>query len=892
MNAVKATDLEPIPGYRLLEPLGKGGFGEVWRCEAPGGLYKAIKFVAGTDDNGLHRDRSGAEQELRAFNLIKTIRHPFILSVDRVECVENELLIVMELADRSLYNVLVSWQKGGQPGIPRGELVSYLREAAEALDVMNLEYGLQHLDIKPRNLFLVGGHVKVGDFGLVSSLVDLSSGTLNLGSITPQYTAPESFVGKITLFTDQYSLAIAYHELLTGTFPFEGRNFRQLALQHSSQPPNLGRLSETDRAVVGRALAKDPRQRYPSCMEFVSALWAIPSPPSPQRLSRRVPVLKLEAASPSHLPPEMLVSSRRETMPDMPIPTEPSAAGAATATAVAPSAPVPAPVQPSNIAAVACDLALSTPTADSAGAVVPGYQFIECVGRSAAGEVWKARSAKGALRIVKLVAGFDPQTSTRPGGPLDRLRALKHPVLEAVEIIVAPGERLAIISNPMETTLADRLRGSMGEGRAGVPRSELLGCLAEAARCLDELNRDQQLRHLALTPRSLALTPVGIRLIDFGLAELVWLPGGLQPSALNPRYTAPELLAGQVKPTSDQYSLALIYLEMLTGVHPLRNLSPRQLATHKGHRPDVSLVPAPDRPPVLRALSVDPDRRFHTCAEFVRALTDASPEGDAPPAPPARSVTIADSNPTLVSLPQLNKLLGEVVARARGRLEVHTIGEARYLLHPGCKIEHHCRAALLPTALKVQLHGFRQQWDAKVVASEAHSHVFHVSLGSSLWQRLLGRTAGLQVIIRFHHPDDVDALTPVTVEIMPVGSLAEQAAALLVETGPKLLESVRAHLQVLPERRREERLRFDQAVPVTPIHEYGRKGRMLAARTVNISAGGMRLLLPCRPPTEELLIELAAPSAPNEPVDLPAQVVRVDANPDGSFDVGVSFRLK
>src|SRR5260370_34015566 len=113
----------------------------------------------------------------------------------------------MELADKSLHDVLVYWQQAGQPGIPRGELVSYLREAAEALDVMNLEYGLQHLDIKPRNLFLVSGHVKVGDFGLVSSLVDLSSGTLNLGSITPQYTAPESFVGKITLFTHQYSLA-------------------------------------------------------------------------------------------------------------------------------------------------------------------------------------------------------------------------------------------------------------------------------------------------------------------------------------------------------------------------------------------------------------------------------------------------------------------------------------------------------------------------------------------------------------------------------------------------------------------------------------------------------------------------------------------------------------
>ena len=478
---------------------------------------------------------------------------------------DNELVIVMELADRSLHDVLVYWQKAGQPGIPRGELVGYLREAAEALDVMNLEYGLQHLDIKPRNLFLVAGHVKVGDFGLVSSLADLCNGTLNLGSITPLYTAPESFVGKITLFTDQYSLAITYHELLTGTYPFEGKNFRQLALQHSAQPPNLSRLPEAERAVMARALAKDPRQRFASCMEFVTALWGIPSPPAPQRLSRRVPLLK--PGSRPNVPPEMLAGSGRETMADMPSPIH--------------TLPLQAPpIQPSNVMAGTGNSNFAptppTPTTGSASGVVPGYQFLECVGRSPTGEIWKARSARGLMRVVKLVAGFDPDVSMQPGGPLDRLRRLRHPALEAIEVVVTPGQRLAIVSNPLETTLADRLRVSLAEGRPGLPRAELLGCLAEAARALDELCRDQQLHHLALTPRALALTPVGTRIVDFGLAELVWLPGGLQPAALNPRYTAPELLAGQVKPTSDQYSLALIYLEMLTGIHPFRNLSPRQ----------------------------------------------------------------------------------------------------------------------------------------------------------------------------------------------------------------------------------------------------------------------------------------------------------------------------
>src|SRR3954452_19461667 len=78
------ANAEPIPGYRLIERIGGGGFGEVWKCQAPGGLHKAIKFVFGSlelaGDSGQR-----AEQELKALRRVASVRHPYILSLERYD---------------------------------------------------------------------------------------------------------------------------------------------------------------------------------------------------------------------------------------------------------------------------------------------------------------------------------------------------------------------------------------------------------------------------------------------------------------------------------------------------------------------------------------------------------------------------------------------------------------------------------------------------------------------------------------------------------------------------------------------------------------------------------------------------------------------------------------
>ena len=89
--------------------------------------------------------------------------------------IDGNVIIVTELADQSLKRNFDSTARQGLPGSPREELLGYLRDAADALDYIYDNYSLQHLDIKPENLLLVGNRAKVADFGLVKNLYDRSA---------------------------------------------------------------------------------------------------------------------------------------------------------------------------------------------------------------------------------------------------------------------------------------------------------------------------------------------------------------------------------------------------------------------------------------------------------------------------------------------------------------------------------------------------------------------------------------------------------------------------------------------------------------------------------------------------------------------------------------------
>ena len=251
-------------GYVLRERIGSGGYGEVWSATAPGGLSKAIKLIYG------FHDENRAQRELKSLNRIKEVRHPFLLSLERIDVVDGQLVVVMELADGCLKTRFREARKEGLAGIPREELLNYIKDAADALDFLANEHSLQHLDVKPENLLIVGGHVKVADFGLVK---DIHDGTQSLmGGLTPAYAPPELFDGQPSTNSDQYSLAIVYQEMVSGSRPFPGTTAAELASQHLSTRPSLSELSRGDQAVLQRALAKDPNARFPDCRTLAAEL--------------------------------------------------------------------------------------------------------------------------------------------------------------------------------------------------------------------------------------------------------------------------------------------------------------------------------------------------------------------------------------------------------------------------------------------------------------------------------------------------------------------------------------------------------------------------------------------------------------------------------------------
>jgi serine/threonine protein kinase len=843
MPVEKKPNSEPVRGYRLLEPLGSGGFGEVWKCEAPGGIFKAIKFVYG-DLNGAGNDGVRAEEELRAVQRIKSIRHPFLLSMDRVESVSGELVIVTELADHNLDELLRKYQGQGQPGVPRSEILAYLREAAEVLDLMNLKFDLQHLDVKPRNLFLVSNHVKVADFGLVNSLAGGNNAKLQLGAITPLYAAPELFLGKLSRHCDQYSLAIVFLELLTGKLPFEGKNSRQLLMQHTQQEPNLTGLPAADRPFIARALAKNPEHRFPSCMDLVRAL-----------LGESAPV----QVSPSASKPEIQVPAVAEPLAET---LSLRASGSEQ------SRPKHSPVLPPNVLA--------------------GHVFLESLGNSPLFDLWKVRTPSGQKRMVKLVYGLGSPTPKLKENVLS-LRSLHHPALVPSEVVLLEPGRLVLITDLVKETLRDRFLQCQSRKLPGIPRAELVDYIRAAAEVLDYMYQQHGVLHLGLNPRCLILDNGWLQITDFGLAQLLGAPAGQDIAGRNARYAAPELFDKKITRSSDQVSLALVYAELLTDVHPYR--------AGKRNRPDLEKLPPLDQEVILRALHPDRSQRWPSCTDMIMALQCSLPETEQElREKPDRFTSLLQKPRTGKAVPflagsggDLHQILADIIAAAGGDVALRNLEDVPALSEDGMVLTHKFLAGLPLGSAKLKLEVFHTQCFGQRIREDDNGCLVLVALPTNFWGKWTGRQTALEIDVRLVRVNPASA-TPieVTATLRTLRCNENQSRKVLEETGPGILENLRQLLLVNSNKRTHHRLLWPHALKIIPIVN-GRRDEPVECRGKDISPSGLGFYLPDELETADVLVELNNPIHPD--VIIPATLVRAKRCADGWYDVGALFRL-
>jgi serine/threonine protein kinase len=275
-------------GYKLFKRIGRGQFGEVFLAEAPGGVNVAVKRIFRSLDD------ESSQRELQSLQLIRELRHPFLLQTQAFWSLEDRLVIVMELADDSLADWNREARREGGEGIPVADLLVYFRGAAAALDYLH-GMNVIHRDVKPANLLRLKGYPKVADFGLARMMENQQASATFCG--TPLYMAPEVWKKKVCAASDQYSLAATYAEMRLGRPIYSGTDYVEICLQHASGKPDLGTLEKDEQRVLLRALARDPEERFPTCSAFAEALTAVLAPPPQAAPARRGPAALIAAVS-------------------------------------------------------------------------------------------------------------------------------------------------------------------------------------------------------------------------------------------------------------------------------------------------------------------------------------------------------------------------------------------------------------------------------------------------------------------------------------------------------------------------------------------------------------------------------------------------------------------
>lgn len=277
------TDGFLLDQYRVLEELGRGGMGRVYKAvHRTMGRIVAIKLLS-PDLTRTDWARDLFEREVKAAG---RLNHPNIVMAFDAKEVGDRFFLAMEYVDGPNLSQLV--RENGP--LPIEQACEYIRQAAIALDYAH-DMGLVHRDVKPANLLVQqtngGPQVKILDFGLALVTATDNEGERVAGTLqtvlgTPDYVSPEQTKSQYNVDgrSDLYSLGCTFYYLLTGEAPFTGGTALEKMIRHGNDAPTAVQskragIPDSVAAIVHKLLAKNPVWRYQKASELATELAAV-----------------------------------------------------------------------------------------------------------------------------------------------------------------------------------------------------------------------------------------------------------------------------------------------------------------------------------------------------------------------------------------------------------------------------------------------------------------------------------------------------------------------------------------------------------------------------------------------------------------------------------------
>jgi len=329
--------------YQLVERLGRGGMADVYKGYHPRlERYVAVKTLHSQLIEASPDFLPRFEREAKA---VASLRHPHIVQMYDFDLQGEVYYMVMELVDgESLGEVLFRLAKKNQR-LTYQRILELLQEISSALDYAHHNHML-HRDIKPSNVLLdKSGHAYLVDFGIArilgSSTHFTSTGTL-IG--TPHYMSPEQCKGEeLTTASDVYALGVMLFEMLVGRVPYDADTPYGIIHKHINEPLPPARSLRSDlpaevEAVLNKALAKEPRDRYQAAGElaaaFQQALSVKPLSSTPAILNSAPQIQPVQGVR----PPVMIAAAPPPSVPPPPVAVNKEAASARSVSSSAPAA--------------------------------------------------------------------------------------------------------------------------------------------------------------------------------------------------------------------------------------------------------------------------------------------------------------------------------------------------------------------------------------------------------------------------------------------------------------------------------------------------------------------------------------------------------------------------